>query len=191
MKKIAVSDFKPIDGADSNLLFYAVDSRTCSTRYLIHDGERKKTMLIDTGDGKDGLDFVPDSVFLTHGHFDHTLGVKPDWKEVWIHPAEEASLPFINIPKNAKPLAGQHFDFGPFHFNVIHTPGHTPGSMCLFEEKSGFLFSGDTKFADGGYGRTDLGGPGAEESMAESLEMLESVDWKVLCPGHGRLERRE
>ncbi len=191
MKKISLADFRPISGAVSDLLFYAVGGRTCSTRYLIQDAGRKKTMLIDSGDGKDELGFSPDSVFLTHGHFDHTLGVKPDWKEVWIHPAEDSSLPFINIPKNAKPLVGQHFDFGPFHFNIIHTPGHTPGSMCLFEEKSGFLFSGDTKFADGGCGRTDLGGPGAEEHMAESLQVLESVEWKMLCPGHGRLEERE
>lgn len=191
MKKISFSDFKPIDGAFPNLLFYAVDTRTCSTRYLIRDDGRKKTMLIDSGDGQDELDFVPDAVFLTHGHVDHTKGVKPNWKEVWIHPAEDAGLPFINIPKNAKPLIGQQFDFGPFHFNIIHTPGHTPGSMCLFEEKNGVLFSGDTKFANGAYGRTDLGGAGAEERMVESLQILESVDWKVLCPGHGELERRK
>ena len=191
MKTISLANFKPIDKAFPDLLFYQVDSRTCSTRYLAINEKNGKKLMIDAGDGQDRLDFTPDSVFLTHGHFDHTKGVEPDWKEVWIHPAEDSSLPFIHIPKNAKPLLGQHFDFGPFHFNIIHTPGHTPGSICLFEEKTGFLFSGDTKFADGGYGRTDLGGPGAEERMAESLEMLESVDWKTLCPGHGRIERRE
>ncbi len=191
MKKISISDFRPIDKGVKGILFYEVENRTCSTRYLAVDEKKNRTMMIDSGDGKDELDFTPDSVFLTHGHFDHTRGVKPDWKEVWIHPAEDSSLPFMNIPKNSKPLVGQHFDFGPFHFNIIHTPGHTPGSMCLFEEKSGFLFSGDTKFADGGYGRTDLGGLGAEERMEESLQLLEGVEWKILCPGHGRLERRK
>ncbi len=170
--------------------YLRVDARTCSTRYLVEDEKQKKTMLIDTGDGKDQLDFIPDTVFLTHGHFDHTMGVKPEWKEVWIHPAEDKELQFINIPKNAKPLLGQQFDFGSFHFNIIHTPGHTPGSMCLFEEKTGFLFSGDTKFANGGYGRMDLGYEDAEERMQESLQLLEHVDWKVLCPGHGEMELR-
>jgi glyoxylase-like metal-dependent hydrolase (beta-lactamase superfamily II) len=188
VRTCSLSDFTPLDKKLPAMRFLRVDERVCSNRYLIVDEKRKKTMLIDSGDGKDGLDFIPDSVFLTHGHYDHTLGVKPDWKEVWIHPAEDASLPFISIPKNAKPLAGQHFDFGQFHFNILHTPGHTPGSICILEEKSGFLFSGDTKFANGGFGRTDLGGPGAEERMAESLQILEQVDWKLLCPGHGELE---
>ncbi len=189
MKSISISDFEPIDAKFKDIQFLAIDDRTCSSRYVIR--YKDKIMMIDAGDGQDELDFTPDSIFLTHGHYDHTKGVKADWKEVWIHPSEDASLPFIHIPKNAKPLIGQHFDFGPFHFNILHTPGHTPGSMCLFEEKSQFLFSGDTKFANGGYGRTDLGGPDAVEKMAESLQMLAQVPYKVLCPGHGEIERRE
>jgi len=186
MGKIAQAEFQIIDERFPDIRYLRVDERTCSTRYLIMDAKRAKTMLIDSGDGLDGLDFVPDAVFLTHGHWDHTSGVKKEWPEVWIHPQERAVHPKIIIPKNAKPLLGQHFDFGAFHFNILHTPGHTPGSMCLFEEKSGFLFSGDTKFADGGYGRTDVGGN--DEQMAKSLELLEQVPYSLLCPGHGQLE---
>ena len=186
MDSVTLADFKPIDERFPDLLFLRIDERTCSSRYLICDRKRDKTMLIDSGDGKDALDFIPDSVFLTHGHWDHTSGVKPGWPEVWIHPAERKTHERILIPKNAKPLLGQHFDFGPFHFNVLHTPGHTPGSMCLFEEKSEFLFSGDTLFAGGVPGRTDVGGN--DEEMAKSLELLDHVPFTLLCPGHGEME---
>ncbi|MFH1094696.1 MAG: MBL fold metallo-hydrolase [Candidatus Micrarchaeota archaeon] len=189
METISLEDFKPLGKLDG-FYYFDVDKRTCSTRYLIRDVKGKKTMMIDSGDGKDGLDFTPDPVFLTHGHYDHTGGVKPDWPDVRLHAAEDARLPFINIPTNAKRVDEKAILFGAHRFELHHTPGHTPGSACLFEKASGVLFSGDTKFADGGYGRTDLGGPGAEGQMAKSLEMLERVPWRTLCPGHGKIEWR-
>jgi hydroxyacylglutathione hydrolase len=189
MEMISVEDFEPIDDSFPDLLFLRVDERVCSTRYLICDRKKGKTMLIDSGDGKDGLDFVPDTVFLTHGHWDHTQGVREEWPEVWIHPAERKTHTHIIIPPNARPLLGQHFDFGAFHFSILPTPGHTPGSMCLLEERSGFLFSGDTLFSGGVPGRTDVGGD--EGQMEKSLELLEQVPYTMLCPGHGEMEEKE
>ncbi len=189
MKIISLSDFTPLGKRLDGFYFFEVDGRTCSTRYLVVDGRRK--MLIDSGDGKDALDFTPDLVFLTHGHYDHTCGVKPDWPDVRLHKAEDARLPFVNIPANAKRTDGHEIVFGPHRFSLVHTPGHTPGSACLFERESGALFCGDTLFAGGAYGRTDLGGPDAEERMQESLARLEALPYKLLCPGHGKIERRD
>ena len=187
MDKIRLSDFLPLHKSLEGFYFFEVDARTCSTRYLIVDGERR--MLIDSGDGKDALDFIPDLVFLTHGHYDHTGGVRADWPDVRIHEAEDESLPFVKIPQNVKRIGEGNIEFNKFSFEVILTPGHTIGSACLFERKMGILFSGDTKFADGGYGRTDLGG--SDEEMEKSLAKIEKLPYRLLCPGHGRIEWRE
>jgi hydroxyacylglutathione hydrolase len=75
--------------------------------------------------------------------------------------------------------------FGQIELTVLHTPGHTPGSVCLLEPDEGLLFSGDTLFAEA-WGRTDLPG-GSAEQMAESLARLASLEDRLrVLPGHGR-----
>ena len=67
---------------------------------------------------------------------------------------------------------------------MLHTPGHTPGSVCLQSTDDGLLFSGDTLFA-GGWGRVDLPG-GSAEAIVESLARLRSWSRSSRsCPGHG------
>jgi glyoxylase-like metal-dependent hydrolase (beta-lactamase superfamily II) len=69
-------------------------------------------------------------------------------------------------------------------FKVLHLPGHTPGSVGFYDEKTSVLFSGDTLFK-GNYGRTDLPG-GNEEQIYKSLKRLLSMNAEILvCPGHG------
>ncbi len=70
-----------------------------------------------------------------------------------------------------------------FGFKVLHTPGHTQGSICLLDSKDKILISGDTVFADG-VGRTDLPG-GSEDALAASLEKLASLKLDKILPGHG------
>lgn len=70
-----------------------------------------------------------------------------------------------------------------FGFKVLHTPGHTPGSICLFDPKDKILISGDTIFADG-VGRTDLPG-GNEDDLNNSIDKLSKLDIKTILPGHG------
>ena len=67
---------------------------------------------------------------------------------------------------------------------VIHTPGHTPGGICLFDADSRSLFSGDTVFQDGSFGRTDLFGGNAAQ-LVESIKKLTLLDVRVMYPGHG------
>jgi len=69
---------------------------------------------------------------------------------------------------------------------VIHTPGHTQGSICFYSPESKLLLSGDTVFADGGFGRTDLE-TGDSEAMIKSLQHLTQFDVERLLPGHGDL----
>jgi len=67
---------------------------------------------------------------------------------------------------------------------VIHTPGHTPGGICLYEPESKSLFSGDTVFPQGSIGRTDFMG-GSSSELTMSIEKLTQLDVKTLYPGHG------
>jgi glyoxylase-like metal-dependent hydrolase (beta-lactamase superfamily II) len=162
--------------------------RICGTVYLIEEGGKR--LLIDSGDGQlPEFGFEPDFCILTHGHADHTRGVKESWENVFLHPAEFGFRgPFIHIPKNAQRLPFDKMEFGSHLLEFIHTPGHTSGSICIFDRKTGILFSGDTKFAGGIWGRTDLGGN--DKDMQKSLVEIEKIPYRLLCPGHGDLEWR-
>jgi glyoxylase-like metal-dependent hydrolase (beta-lactamase superfamily II) len=67
---------------------------------------------------------------------------------------------------------------------VLHTPGHTQGSICLFAEKDRALISGDTVFTDGAFGRYDFPGS-SKEMLARSLDRISLLDVEGLYPGHG------
>lgn len=89
------------------------------------------------------------------------------------------SIPAIDLAE------GSTIRFGEIALEVLHTPGHTEGSVCLLAAGERLLFTGDTLFA-GGWGRTDLAG-GSDDQMVDSLTRLSTLvgDLKVL-PGHGR-----
>ena len=130
-----------------------------------------------------------EAILLTHGHFDHVGAVRDLAAEtgcdVYIHEAELGLPPAIT----AGPLyhthtygEGDRLTLAGLSFTVLHTPGHTPGSVCLcFEDQ---MFCGDTLFA-GSCGRTDL--PGGDPTvMRTTLRRLASLegDFRV-WPGHG------
>jgi len=164
---------------------------------------RRKT-LVDAGiDGQRVLNKLPDGlelIVLTHCHFDHIVAVpeivKATGAKVAIH---EKDAPLITNPRTTAALMfnvkqpaikidivlkdGDTIDLGDATLTVIHTPGHTPGSICLYDPVSKVLFTGDTVFEGGSFGRTDIGGD--EEQMIASLEKLTKVDAAALYPGHG------
>ena len=113
------------------------------------------------------------------------IAVHPLDRHRLVHP-EPISAPF-EIPPSipAVDLAeGGRIRLGEVELQVLHTPGHTEGSVCLFEPEAGLLFAGDTLFADG-WGRTDLPG-GSEEQIIESLGRLAGLpDGVRVLPGHG------
>ena len=144
-------------------------------------------------------------IVSTHGHWDHvgdnaavqawTHDHQPgDEARIAVHPLDREMLvnpqplfaPF-HIPPSvpAVELAeGGRVKFGEIELEVLHTPGHTEGSVCLLDRTNGLLLSGDTLFA-GSWGRTDLSG-GSDEQMAESLSRLAGLDERLrVLPGHG------
>jgi glyoxylase-like metal-dependent hydrolase (beta-lactamase superfamily II) len=130
------------------------------------------------------------AILLTHGHFDHVGAVKElvaeTGCEVWIHAAESTMPPMVTAGPlyftltydegdTVSPIAG-------LELTVLHTPGHTPGSVCLLMGNE--MFSGDTLFACS-FGRTDLPG-GDPRKMMESLRRLASLQGNFFIhPGHG------
>lgn len=146
---------------------------------------------------------TPVGILLTHGHFDHIMSVDtlrqavPGLK-VFIHESDAPML--TDADKNAfalffgqdrvwKPADvllgdGDEIKVGNATFTVVHTPGHSPGSVCYLCRSAGILFSGDTLFADN-IGRCDLWG-GSYSVMRQSLKMLRTLDGALtIYPGHG------
>lgn len=156
-----------------------------SNVYLLDDG-KGKVLAIDSG-AYPTISSEPAMIVLTHAHFDHTGGVDEDWKNIYLHEEDFFDGPFFKIPAQAKKIDFENLQWGDFNLEIIHAPGHTLGSICLFDRKKGILFSGDTLFADG-IGRTDLGGD--EKLMEKSLALIRKLDYKLLCPGHGPVCKR-
>jgi glyoxylase-like metal-dependent hydrolase (beta-lactamase superfamily II) len=152
--------------------------------------DAKRPVLVDTGGAltEEILSLVGDAlrdrplqaIVFTHGHPDHiggagevaqALGVS-----LFIHAAELDVLPI------ARPL-GDVVDCGDVRFEVLHTPGHSPGGVSFYDRDSGILISGDTVFPGGRVGRWDL--PGSDyDALHESLKRMNSLSVSALYPGH-------
>lgn len=137
----------------------------------------------------DELGLKIEAVLLTHGHFDHVGGVKAIARQtgcqVYICKEDLALKPALTagaISYTDTYSEGDVLEVAGLRFRVLHTPGHTPGSVCLVCGDT--IFSGDTLFA-GTCGRTDLPG-GDMLQILRSLARLAQLegDYRVL-PGHG------
>lgn len=165
--------------------------------YLLEDETTNSAAIVDPGgEGErvlaqvqaDGMEVK--LILLTHAHFDHTGGVAALHKAlpevpVYLHPADAALLGTNVFPAIGAPTVpyndGDTLKLGSLTISVLHTPGHTPGGVCLQVGEA--LFTGDTLF-QGSMGRTDFAGGSYEEIMA-SLKRLGQLtgDYHVL-PGH-------
>ena len=142
-------------------------------------------------------------ILLTHGHFDHILGVHEakinTGAEIVIHPDDEICLKdtVVNLmemfgvnfplePETADIYAndGDKIQIGETVFEVLHTPGHTPGGVCFINRTENIIFSGDTLFRLS-MGRTDMPG-GSTKQIFASLRALGQICGEYdIYPGHG------
>ena len=127
----------------------------------------------------------PKQIIITHCHPDHVLAV-PEIKrqtnaKILIHEKEKQ---LNNCQADEFLKEKDKIKIGSVSLEVIHTPGHTPGSICLLIDDS--IFTGDTLF-ENGYGRTDLPG-GSDEQMRDSLKRLSALLKlnTMVYPGHGK-----
>lgn len=175
--------------------------------YIVYDNEEKEALIVDPGyESEDVVKFIEDNnlkvkyIYLTHCHFDHILGA------TWLK--EQLNSPIACLDKEAENLKDENvtmgkeilskaitvspdkvffendeIEVGNLNFKVIHTPGHTSGSSCLYGD--GMLISGDTLFK-GTYGRCDLP-TGNIQDIVKSIKMklYELPSSTTVYPGHG------
>jgi glyoxylase-like metal-dependent hydrolase (beta-lactamase superfamily II) len=141
-------------------------------------------------------------IILTHRHIDHVGGAQEISLQTGavIRASEDDAKPLVAgdddtvggswlgrrlSPMDVEPLAyGDRIEAGGGVWRVVHTPGHTVGSITLHDEESGSLLSGDTVFTNGGVGRWDLP-TGSYTDLVASIRFLESLSPENLYPGHG------
>lgn len=175
--------------------------------YIVYDKEKGEASVIDPGaEAETIIRFLSSyslklrNIFLTHGHFDHILGVQQlkstTGARVVIHEADARCLenshlalyssimrePFRVSKADILLKGGEKTRVGSVDAEFIHTPGHTKGSVCIMMDN--ILFTGDTLFA-GDAGRTDLTGGDAED-LRRSLRLLYMLPHDyIVYPGHG------
>lgn len=181
-----------------------------SNVYLLEDED---PVLVDTGTGsyadtalEEVSNIVPldriGRIVLTHSHYDHIGGAKAFQEatgaKLYMHEAEARPLMGGDISLvvsdavgrrlkglEVEPLrTGQKLKLGRTTLEVLHTPGHSPGSIALYDRESASAVVGDTVFCDGGVGRWDFPGGDLSE-LRSSINRLRELELKNMYPGHG------
>ena len=178
---------------------YIVGSELTKEGMIIDPGDEARQILKSVRDGQLDIKFI----VMTHGHIDHVGAVKEvkeaTGAEVCVHTDDAKSISGqegrlismpvsgLSYPDPSSPdrllKGGDSIDLGDLHFGVLHTPGHSPGGICLLG--NGVLFTGDTLF-NYGVGRTDLPG-GSYSQLMNSLhtKLMVLPDNTIVYPGHG------
>jgi len=182
--------------------------------YVAWQEGKDTCILIDPADSEKVKDFLrenglkPERILLTHGHFDHVMGVKALQEEfgasVCIHEAEQDWIGEkednlgrsfrVKVPECTPDVClkdGDVIEAAGFTIHVIGTPGHSPGGVCYRIEEEKVIFSGDTLFCRS-VGRSDFPGSSTKDlyySIKDKLFTLEG-DYRVF-PGHSRVTTLE
>lgn len=173
--------------------------------YLVWDGHSTDALVLDPGMGAaqplinrvaaNGLRLH--LIANSHGHIDHIFDnsplVRASRAPLAIHPDDAYRLDGRNnygfevqaVTATRDLLEGEQLRIGDLIFDVLHTPGHSEGSVCLYEERRALLLSGDVLFA-GSYGRTDLSGGNDNQMVASLARLAREIPPAVrVLPGHG------
>lgn len=181
---------------------YDANSYLINKKVLVDTGMNTKGLVEEINRNTDMKDL--ELIILTHCHYDHTASAQEiaqmSGAKVAIHKDDAPLLKNDNIsaaamfgysaPSIDADMLLEEGDRIPVgedeELEVIHTPGHTPGGICLYEASTKSLFSGDTVFPNGSIGRTDFQG-GSRSQLTESINKLMKLDVETLYPGHGEV----
>ncbi len=177
--------------------------------YLAWDEKTRSAVIIDPAD-EGGfisqkileLELSPVAIILTHGHFDHVIGLlelKLNFQQtpIMLHSADQfllkslqqRALHWLKREVDPAPAAdkllidGDVITVGQEKLAVIHTPGHTPGSICLFNQQ--LIFTGDTLFKNEIPGRTDLSYSDPHKMKTSLKKIKPLINGREFYPGHG------
>lgn len=174
--------------------------------FIAYDEYSLEAMVVDPGDEAEKIISIIEArglkisnIVCTHAHFDHMGALrrlkektgspviiqKEDY-EIFMRAGEQAVLWGYKIEQPSEPdlyvVDGDELSIGNLHFRVLHTPGHSPGGICLYGE--GAIFTGDTIFA-GSVGRTDFYGGSIDELKKSFSKIISLPPETIIFPGHG------
>lgn len=179
--------------------------------YVVCDEKSKEAMVIDPGGEPERIAETLDIlganlkyIFLTHCHADHIGGIaelkklkggkilvsRPDSEGLYnkdINLAEYINMKLPELEADSRVDDEDLIHIGDMEFKIIATPGHTKGGLCLYSEKQGLVFTGDTMFS-GTWGRTDLPTGSFVELITSITDRLMPLpDDTIVYPGHGKI----
>lgn len=178
--------------------------------YIVNDKGSNKSIIIDPGDDGEYIQrIISDhkskaiAIIATHGHFDHILAVSAlklgynipflaNKKDKFLIDAMQSSAKyFLRITVDPPPFVDFYlqdkvdFKLGEYKFQILSTPGHTPGSICLYIKSNNVLFCGDLMFEKGSIGRSDFRYSNTALLQKSLRKILALPPQTIIYPGHG------